>query len=107
MLVDFEFSGGFANLRFNYHTNTDTLPKDQADEILGLVESSGFFDLRQAGIAPAAMGRSPDSVQYRLSLSDGIRQNNLIFDDETAPASLHPLLGLLQKLAVEQKLKGR
>ena len=106
MRIEFECSGGFANLQLKYHINTDTLPQEQAVELLKLVEDSGFFDLQQSDIAPTASGGSPDMFSYRLSLSEGIRQTTLTFNDVTAPNSLHPLLGVLRKLAIEQKQKG-
>jgi hypothetical protein len=105
MLIDFESSGGFANIRLTYRANTDTLPPETAAEITRLVESSGVFDLTEADLAPSNAG-IPDVFTYRLSLRDGERQVALSVNDVTAPPALHPLLALLQKLAVDQKLKG-
>ena len=105
MLIDYESSGGYANLQLSYHANTDALPQEVADRISGLVESSGVFDLKQSDIVPSPSG-PPDVFFYQLSLWDGSKQTNLSFNDVTAPASLRPLLSLLQKLAVDQKLTG-
>ena len=107
MQVDFECSGGFADLRLNYHANTDTLPKEQADEILNLVENSGFFDLQQRDVALAAHGGPPDVFSYRLMLADGARQKTLTFNDVTAPNSMQPLLATLRKLAIDQKMERK
>ncbi len=104
MLIDFESSGGYANLQLSYHADTDTLPPDVAADISRLVESAGVFDIKQADVAPSPSG-PPDVFTYRLSLRDGSRQTTLMLNDVTAPASLHPLLALLRKLAVEEKLK--
>ena len=48
-----------------------------------------------------------DGVEYEdpKALRDGSRQTTLALNDVTAPASVHPLLTLLRKLAVEEKLK--
>lgn len=107
MHIDFEGSGGFANLQLNYHVDTDALSKEQMEHLLKLVESSGFFDLQQSDVASEPHGGSPDVFVYRLSMSEGGRQNELTFSDATAPASLQPLLALLQKLALEQRAKRR
>ncbi len=107
MRIDFECSGGFANLQLTCHLNTDGLPQVQAEELLKLVESSGVFDLQQSDVTPAADGGPPDVFFYRLSLSEGGRQKTLSFNDVTAPASSRPLLALLQKLALDEKRKGK
>jgi hypothetical protein len=106
MRIDFERSGGFANLMLTCHLNTDGMPKDQAEELMKLVDSSGVFDLQQSDVTPAAGGGPPDVFLYRLSLSDGSRQKTLSFNDVIAPVSLRPLLVLLQKLALDEKRKG-
>lgn len=106
MRIDFEFSGGYANLRYEYHANTDELPGEVARELLSLVESSGIFKIQQSGVAPTSAG-PPDVFFYRLSLYDANRRISLSFNDVTAPAALHPLLALLRKLAMEQAGKER
>jgi hypothetical protein len=106
MRIDFECSGGFANLRLTYHVDTDELPQEFAEEILRLVESSGFFDIQPSEVAPTSAG-PPDVFFYRLSLSQGSRKQSLSCNDVTAPAALHPLLALLRKLALNQKRKGK
>jgi len=56
MRIDFECSGGYANIRLAYHVDTDELPQEVANEILELVESSGIFDLQQSEVAPTSEG---------------------------------------------------
>lgn len=106
MQIDFASSGGFANVQLNYRADTNTLPEEQAQELTRLVESSGAFDLQQEDVNPnVAVGRA-DVISYRLTLSEGARQNTLWFNDVTAPASVRPLLAFLRKLALEQKKQG-
>jgi hypothetical protein len=103
MQIDFATSGGFTNLELNYRADTNTLPEEQAQELIRLVESSGVFDLKQEDVNPnVAVGRA-DVITYRLTLSEGSRQTTLWFNDITAPASLRPLLAYLRKAALEQK----
>jgi hypothetical protein len=106
MRIDFECSGGFANLRLSYHADTDELPQELAEEILRLVESSGFFDIQPSEVDPTSAG-PPDVFSYRVSLSEGKRKKSLSFNDVTASAKLHPLLALLRKLALDQKRKSK
>lgn len=105
MRIDFESSGGFANLQLSYHIDTETLSPEQAEELLKLVKNSGVFDIQQSDLTSKSTGSPADVISYRLSLSEGTRQKTLSFNDVTAPASLQPVLALLRKLALEQKRK--
>jgi len=100
--IDFECSGGYANLRLTYHADTSELPQTLAEEISSLVESSGFFNIQPSDLAPSTPG-PPDVFFYRLSVSEGRSKQSLSCSDVTAPATLHPLLALLRKLALDQR----
>jgi hypothetical protein len=109
MQIDFASSGGFANLELAYHADTNTLPEEQAQELLSLIESSGVFSLEHDDLPPqpkAGVG-PPDVISYRLSLSEGAKQNTLWFNDVTTPAAVRPLLELLRKLALEERRKDK
>jgi hypothetical protein len=106
MQIDFASSGGFANIQLTYRADTNELLEEQAQELERLIESSGVFDLEQDDVnSNTAVGRA-DVISYRLTLSDGSQQTTLWMNDVTAPASVRPLLGLLRKLAIEQKKQG-
>ena len=104
--IDFECSGGYTNIRLVYHVNTDELPQEVANEILGLVESSKIFDLQQSEVSSTSEG-PPDVFSYQLSLYEQNRMKSLSFNDVTAPETLKPLLAFLQELALEQIQKGK
>lgn len=107
MQIDFASSGGFTNIQLAYQGDTETLSKEQAQELVQLIESSGVFDLQQDDLnTHAAIGRA-DVFSYRLSLSDRERETTLWMNDVTAPASVRPLLAHLRKLAIEQKRKSK
>jgi hypothetical protein len=106
MRIDFESSGGLANLSLNYHTDTDTLPQEKADELKKLVKTSGFLDIQQNDIKSKGASGPPDVISYQLSIAEENKKKTLSFNDVTAPASLRPLLESLQKLAIDQKRKG-
>jgi hypothetical protein len=106
MQVDFATSGGVINQELAYRADTETLPEQEAKELMRLVESSGAFDLQQNEVnSEATVGRA-DVISYRLSLSEANRQNTLWLNDVTAPASIRPLLAFLRERALEQKSKG-
>ena len=105
MRIDFEFSGGFANLHFVYHADTDTLSHEQSVELLRLIENTDIFNLHQSDINPSPTAGPPDVFTYRLSISDDQRRNDLTFNDVTIPAKFHSLLTELRRIALEQKLK--
>ena len=106
MRIDFECSGGFAGLRLTYRADTNDLTKEVAEELMELIESSGFFDLEESEVAPSLAG-PPDVFIYRLSLDEKGRRKSLSLNDVTAPPPMHRLLTLLRKLALEQRRKGK
>jgi hypothetical protein len=106
MRIDFECTGGFANLRLKLHAHTDDLPQEQADEIMQLVTAAGYFEIRASDIAPDAKG-PPDLFHYRISLSDGDRKNALFCNDMSAPTELHPLLAKFRVLAMDRQREGK
>jgi hypothetical protein len=106
MQIDFGSSGGVANHELVFQAETNTLPEKESKELERLVKSSGVFDLEQDDMnRNVTVGRA-DVISYRLTLSEGVRQTTLWFNDITAPASVRPLLTYLRKLAMEQKRKG-
>ena len=106
MQIDFESSGGLANLSLNYHTDTETLPQGQAEQLEKLVKTSGFFDIQQNDITSKGASGPPDVISYQLSITEGNKKKTLSFNDVTAPALLRPLLAYFQKLAIEQQRKA-
>ncbi|HII92890.1 MAG TPA: hypothetical protein HA262_12190 [Methanosarcina sp.] len=104
MHVDFEFSGGYANINLIYRGDTEKLPPEIASKLLRLIESSGVLDIQQSEITSNRTG-PPDVFFYKLSLYEGGKKKSLSFNDATVPDQLKPLLELLQELAWEQLRK--
>lgn len=104
MHIEFESSGGYANIRLFYRANTDELPPETADKLLRLIERSRVFELQQSELAPTNAG-PPDALHYKLTLYEGSKKKSLTFNDITAPEELRPLLDFLQELAWEQARK--
>jgi hypothetical protein len=106
MHIDFESSGGYANINLAYHGNTEELPPEVANKLIELVESSKIFDIKQNEVAPSSFG-PPDVLYYKLTIYEGNKRTSLSFNDTTSPESLRPLLTFLQELAWEQIRKGK
>lgn len=104
MHIEFETSGGYANIRLAYRGNTDTLPSEVASKLLKLIEISRVFELRQSEITSSDAGH-PDVFFYKLTLYEGGKKKSLSFNDVTVPDQLKPLLELLQELSWEQLRK--
>ena len=106
MDIEFEFSGGYANVNLAYHGDTDKLPPEIASKLLRLIESSGVLELQQSEIASTNTGPT-DEFYYKLMLYDGNKKKSFSFNDVTAPKELRPLLDFLQELAWEQARQNR
>lgn len=106
MRIDFECSGGFANLQLTCHVDTDDLPEERARELLELVETSGVLHLQEKDVASTSPG-PPDVFHYRLSLSEGGKRKSLSFNDVTAPSTLQPLLTFLRERGLDQRREGK
>ena len=106
MHIEYESSGGYANITLVYHANTDELPPEVASNLLRLIESSRVFELQQSDIASSKLG-PPDVLSYKLTLHEEDKEKSLSFNDITAPKELRPLLTLLQDLAWEKAKKNK
>lgn len=102
MRIDFQSSGGFANLRLAYSVDTRTLRPGEASELESLVQQSNIMEMQQNQVAAASAG-PPDVMTYRLELQEGDRHQSLTVTDVTAPPSLQPLLSRLRDLALEHR----
>ena len=106
MQIDFASSGGVSNQELMFVADTAAMSEREAKEVERLIESSGVFEIEQSDVNPnVTIGRA-DVITYRISLTDGERQNTLWMNDVTAPVALRPLLAFLQDLALNQKNKG-
>lgn len=102
MRIDFQSSGGFANLRLAYSVDTRTLEPGEASELEALVRQSKILETQPSELAAASPG-PPDVMTYRLELQEGDRRQSVTLTDLTAPPSLQPLLSRLRDLALEHR----
>ncbi|MEJ2639386.1 MAG: hypothetical protein P8010_07405 [Desulfosarcinaceae bacterium] len=106
MWIDFECTGGFANLRLKFKVHTDELPQELAAEIKELVEVSGYFNIQPSDVTPAVNG-PPDVFHYTVTVADGSQKRALFCNDVSAPAALHPLLEKFRTLAMDRRRQGK
>lgn len=102
MIIEYECSGGYANLRLRYRANVEELPPEVAADLRQLVERTGIMSMKATELAPKSPG-PPDVLRYRITISHAGALQSLEMSDITVPPGLRPLLVRLQELAVKQK----
>jgi hypothetical protein len=99
MRIHFERSGGFAPaaMKRSVTVDTETLPADEARELVSLVESANL-----ANLPPPSGPRSarPDAFSYTLTIEDGGRQQTVCASDAEMPEAMYRLVAWLRKRAV-------
>lgn len=96
MRIDFEQSGGFANVAFRLNLDLETVSAEDATQLRELVAASGILDGE-----PAETKGGGGALAYRLRVSDGPRTGSWSGTDATLPEALAPLVDRLGELAVQ------
>lgn len=96
MHIEFERSGGFAAILLRTSVDTSEIDAEEARQLEGLVETSGFFNLPER-IAPANAGA--DRFQYLVSVETRGKRHTVQVDESAAPEKLAPLLNHLTMMA--------
>jgi hypothetical protein len=94
MKVRFRQTGGFGGLVLGCDLDTATMPRDEANELLRLVQ--------QANIQEVAQRRNPrgrDLLVYELVLEENGRRIKASFDSMTTPPQVEPLVQFLAQRA--------
>ena len=102
--IRFERTGGFAGIRFAADFELEDLPKDQAHQILELLDEVDFDEL------PEHIPGNPqvaDGFNYSITVVTEKRQQTVITSDTTAPKKMEPLLEILTKIAKQQARKKK
>lgn len=100
MRITYERSGGFAGLMQTVTVDTDDLSKEQAVELLELVEDARLFDKPEA----ATESLEPESIlPDRMSCSVTVEvegyTHTVDFNDHSVPEEAEPLLRQLSLMA--------
>lgn len=97
--IKFERTGGFAGIRFAADFELDDLPKDQAHQILELLDEMDFDELPEQILGNQQVA---DGFNYSITVVTEKRQQTVNTSDTAAPQKMEPLLELLTKIAKQQ-----
>jgi len=97
--IKFERTGGFAGIRFAADFELDDLPKDQAHQILELLDEMDFDELPEKILGKQQIA---DGFNYSITVITEKRQKTVMTSDTAAPKKMEPLLELLTKIARQQ-----
>ena len=102
--IKFERTGGFAGIRIASDIELDDLPKDQAEQILELLDDLDFDELPQhiKGNSNVA-----DGFNYSITVESDKREYTVTVDESAIPKKMDPLLDLLTKIARQQAGKKK
>lgn len=98
MKILFERTGGFSGIRVNVRIDTDSLPQDEANELLEMVRSSGYFNL-PAVISPTSQISGADQFIYKITVEDEGREHTVQMTDGAVPDELQQLILKLVRIA--------
>jgi hypothetical protein len=96
MRISFERMGGFAGIRKQTIVDTATLPPNEAQELLRLVEAADLFKLPEQITSPNPQS---DRFQYKLMVEDQGKQHTVTVSEAALPETLRPLIEWLDNLA--------
>ena len=96
MKISYRRTGGFAGMVMSFDIDTETLSKEQAEEIKELVSAADFFALPES--IPAS-GLGADRFQYKLTVETGEEQHSVDVGEAAVPESLWPLLEKIRVLS--------
>ena len=97
--IKFERTGGFAGIRFAADFELDDLPKDQAHQILELLDEMDFDELPEQ--IPGKQ-QVADGFTYSITVVTEKRQQTVTTSDTSVPHKMEPLLEILTKIAKQQ-----
>lgn len=94
MKVRFRQTGGFGGLVLGCDFDTTAMTRDEADELLRLVEQA---NMQAVGERKHPQGR--DLLTYEIALEESGKRLKVSFDSMTTPPQIEPLLQFLSQRA--------
>jgi hypothetical protein len=97
--IQFERTGGFAGIRFAADFELDDLPKDQAHQIIELLDDLDFDELPEQILGNSQVA---DGFMYSITLVTEKRKHTVTTSESAAPKKMEPLLEILTQIAKQQ-----
>ena len=94
--VSFERSGGVIGNELRFDINLNTIPDDEAIQIMRLIDKSDFFNIPEN----LAGSTSPDEFQYEVTVDNGGDVHTVRTTDTTMPEDLRPLVRELTMMKI-------
>ncbi len=96
MIIRVERSGGFAGMSQRAVIDTDRLDPQERQELLGLVESSGFFETK---LDSASSQTGADRFHYSITIERGQQHRTVELGENDIPENWQPLIQRINSLA--------
>jgi hypothetical protein len=103
MQIQFERTGGFANIRFAGNFDLDSLPTETANTLQTLLEQADFRSLPEHILGKSAI---PDQFHYLVTVTTTAWEHSVFTDDRNAPEPLRQLIQKLNELTRAQSRQG-
>ena len=94
--IFYERSGGFAGMTNTFEINSDTLNQEQKEQLISLIDNSGFFDFSMEDKKEKNL---PDQFQYKITIEKENNKNTLEFGESEIPDKMRPLIQYLSREA--------
>ncbi len=85
--IYFERSGGFAGIEQSIEISSDTLSAEDQDYLRKMIDTSGFFDLKEASET-----NLPDQFNYVITIKSGSLEKTIRTGDANMPDALRPVV---------------
>ncbi len=92
--ISFKRSGGLAGQAEALDVDLESLPAQQGQLLLQLIQEADFFNLPISAPKPA----NPDEIEYTVTVAAGQTQHTVHTSDTAAPESLRKLLQALSAI---------
>jgi len=102
--IKFERTGGFAGIRFAADIELDKISKDQAQQILTLLDGMDFDKLPEQILGSQQVA---DGFNYSITVVTEKSQHTVTTTDMAAPQKMKPLLDLLTQIARQQAMNKK
>ncbi len=95
--ITFERNGGVTGDPIKFHIDLNSLPANESQALLQLVQNAEFFQFPEKTTSPSP---ARDEFEYTIIVEAGASARHVVHtSDTTAPESLRPLIDELSKLA--------